>query len=76
MDNIITIGALLGMAFFLSSYHKESILEPAEPLPIQTNPDVRQWKHSGAQPKVDTKGGNSFHAAEWPEIDPLLGVLP
>ena len=72
IDTAVSVAALIGMAYLLTGYHKESVLAPSESLPIQDTPDVRRWKHDGSQPITDHSGGNSFHGANWPEVEALL----
>lgn len=72
MDTTFAVAALVGMAYVVSTYHKESIEEPSTSLPMQSTPDVRRWRHDGSQPKDDHRGGNMFPTVEWPEVAELV----
>jgi len=71
MDSIVSVGALVGMAYFLSGYHKESVIDPYVSLPLQSTPDVRRWRHDGQQPKSE-RVGNLQPSIHWQEVDVLL----
>lgn len=71
MDTAVSVGALVGMAYLLSGYHKESVIDPYVSLPLQSTPDVRRWRHDGQQPKTE-RIGNLHPSIDWHEVDVLL----
>lgn len=52
IDTVFTVGAIVGMAYVFSQYHKQSAFKPSTPLPFDDVVDVSRWRQHEIQPNV------------------------
>ncbi len=74
MSTAISVVSLVGIAWLLTQYKRESVEQPGTSLPLQDLVDVRQYRHDGRQTKVE-QNGNSPDTVEWPEVHNLLSYM-
>ena len=70
-DVVVAVGMLLLFASVITpNYAQRMQQNVATPLPIDSTPDLRRWRHNGEQPSTDQS--NRAQTVEWPEVDELL----
>jgi hypothetical protein len=70
-DVVVAVGMLLLFASVVTpNYAQRMDQRVATPLPIESTPDVRRWRHNGEQPFTDQS--NRAQTVEWPEVNELI----
>ena len=67
----MSVGLLLLFGSIVASDYVQRMQQHiVTPLPIDSTPDLRRWRHDGNQPTIDLS--NRTQAVNWPEVSVLL----
>lgn len=67
----VSVGLLLLFSSIVTSDYVQRMQQHiVTPLPIDSTPDLRRWRHDGSQHTIDLS--NRAQAVNWPEVSAIL----